>query len=197
MQLLSFIQFLLEMPIPHKRQPEEDENIYYHASKHNFKPEDIRPMSHFGTHRAARARMSSIFKPFTPMPKHNANVMAYRVKLKKGWQIHDNLGSHHPKDIINMLYDHGHINPEEYENLNNDISDFKPKAIHARMGVIADFLKSKGVDHLHYINKGEHPGSKSIIVVDPKSQVRPIFHNPLARINLARGKQDVSPELGE
>ena len=190
MQLLSFIQFLLEMPIPYKRQPEEDENVYYHASQHNFKPEDIRPMSHFGTHRAARARMSSDFNPFTPMPKHKANVMAYRVKLKKGWEIHDDLGSHTPRDIINMLHDHGHINSEEYETLKNDTSDFKSKAIHARMGVIADFLQSKGVDHLHYINKGEHPGSKSIIVVDPKSQVRPIFHNPLARINLARGKED-------
>ena len=46
--------------------------------------------------------------------------------------------------------------------------NFKSKAIHARMGVIADFLKSKGVDHLHYINKGEHPGSKLQTAVTTK-----------------------------
>ena len=188
--MLIFKQFLMEMPLAYKRQPDEDEKIWYHASPHRFDISEIRPMSHFGTSKAARIRAASTST--TRTSKHiKSNVMAYRLKLNKGWQIHDDGGDHSPTDIVDMLHSHHHISDREHQQLTSKVAlpaAERPKGYQH----IANFLQSKGVDHLHYTNAIEDQGSKTVIVVDPKNTIRPVFQSKVARVNFRRGMMSYS-----
>jgi hypothetical protein len=175
----------MEMPLAHQKQPEEHEKIWYHASDKEYESTDILPMSHFGTKDAARGRAASF--SFTPEKgKHvKANIMAYRMKLKKGLEIEDDGGDHSPTDIVDMLHKKGHISSLEHHILYSKTNVSRTERP-AAMQHIAHFLKAKGVDHLHYINSIEDKGSRSVIVVDPKQSIRPIFQNRRGRINFTR-----------
>jgi hypothetical protein len=181
----------MEMPLAYQRQPDEDEKIWYHASPRPFDISEIRPMSHFGTNKAARGRAAS--KSKTRTSKHiRSNVMAVRLKLRNGWKIHDDEGDHSPRDIVDMLHSHDHISDQEYQQLTSKVAlpaADRPKGYQH----IADFLHSKGVDHLHYINAVEDEGTKSVIVVDPKKTIRPVFQSKTARVNFKRGLYSYVP----
>jgi hypothetical protein len=85
-----------------------------------------------------------------------------------------------------MLHSHHHISDQEHQQLTKKVAlpaADRPKGYQH----IADFLQSKEVDHLHYINAIEDKGSKSVIVVDPKKTIRPVFQSKTARVNFKRG----------
>lgn len=187
MRFLTFKQFLMEMPLPYRRQPDEHEKIWYHASDKEYEGAEIRPMSHFGSKNAARARAATFV--YRPKSKHiNANIMAYRLKLKNGWEISDEGTDHTVSSIVYLLHHHGHITDEEHKDLKKKVSRGKTQLRNKRL---ADFLKTKGVDHLYYKNSIEDKGSKSVILVNPKESIRPIFQNKRGRVNYARAERSL------
>lgn len=187
MGLLTFKQFLMEMPLAYQKQPEEHEKIWYHASPNEYDSSEILPMSHFGTKTAARGRAAS-FGLHKPNEKHvKANVMAYRLKLKKGWEIVDDGDEHLPHDIVKAMSRSGHITDDEHKELLSKVA-LPYSRREESYKHIQNFLQSKGVDHLYYKNAIEDKGSYSVIVVNPKETIRPIFQNRRGRINYARAE---------
>lgn len=180
--MLSFKEFIQEKAEWNK---EEDESeVLHHSSEHDF--QQFRPLSHFGTKNAARARAYDIgtSEHDSPPDFHHYTV---RLKIKKSAEVKDR-GEHHPEGIASDLKAGGHINQEE-------LSAFRKKMkglpnSNSNQAHLLDLLKSKGIDTLHYQNKIEDQGSKSYIITDPK-QVR-ILRKGKSAINADRGKKSLS-----
>lgn len=178
-----------------KKQKGESSQVLFHASENNFDASKIKPMQHFGTSSAARARIRDQYRdgPYYDgkTKRVEANVMAYRAKMKKGLEIDDHGENHDPISIIDSLHRRKHITKAEHKDLEKkirdagylDSDDYEKPYEH-----VASFLKKKGIDHLHYTNRVEdsESKSKSYVIVDPKTSLRPIFQKKKGVVNVER-----------
>lgn len=201
----TFKQWLNESSLKYQKQEYEHAKIWHHSSPHGFDSSELRPMSHFGTSKAARARATSLkTSKKTSLDtvvkqkkaKIESNVISARLKLKKGINLGRDLGENFTAhEIAHRLYNLGHLSDTEHEKL---IRSFKSKSANPKskgfadnMQVLATHLKSKNIDHLKYKNDFEDPGSTSIIVVDPKETVRTVFQNKQGMLSKSRGAKSL------
>lgn len=154
----TFKRFIIE--IVYKPEKHESE-LLYHISPHDI--ESFNHLSHFGTKIAARQRGHE--KGYTKLHQ-------YTVRLKLGNVKNiDDTGSNEPYDIVDSLYNNGHISKDEHANLRNTFDEYEPET-HAKK--LSLFLRKKNIHTLSYINDFEDRGKKSYIITHP-SQVR-IIH---------------------
>lgn len=183
--MLSFREFIQEKA-EWNRDKDETE-IVHHSSEHDFN--EFRPLSHFGTKHAARARAYDIGsnEHDSPPEFHHYSV---RLKIKKSAEVKDR-GEHYPEGIASDLRMGGHISHEEMTAFRKSLKGL-PNSQHNQSQLLS-LLKSKGIDALHYKNKIEDPGSKSYIITDPK-QVR-ILRKGKSLVNSERGKKKLAMDV--
>ena len=170
--------------------PEEGESktLYFHTSN-TPGIKDFHPLTHFGTSKAARARIYDR-GPKARAAKHASYTV--RLKLGKGAKISDEGTDHSPKELADLLHKHGHINKKEHAALHaalkSKVSYDSPENLKNKKDHIVDALKSKGYDHMYYINTVDDPGSKSVIITH-SSQVR-VLRSGMSELNQERMKKD-------
>jgi hypothetical protein len=192
----TFKQFL-EEAARFKKKKGESSQVLFHASENKFDASEIKPMQHFGTSQAARARIRDQYRDGpdydSKTKRVKANVMAYRAKLnpKKGLEIDDHGENHDPISVIDSLHRRKHITKREHTDLEKKIRDagyLESNDYEKPYQHITSFLKKKGIDHLHYTNRVEDSKSesKSYMIVDPKTSLRPIFQKKKGIVNVKR-----------
>jgi hypothetical protein len=189
MSMMRFRRFIVEMrEVFKKREGESD--VVYHATQHDF--DNFKPLSHFGTNRAARARVSTKWYRFpdgkkeAPHPNSKFNTFAARLKL--GNVVHlDDLKHHTAKEYIDGLHKAGHLSDLEAKSHHN-ILWFKKNPEEQQQHVLG-VLKEKGIDTIAYKNEYEHRGSQSYIITDP-NQVRILHKTKGSKLNVTKGQID-------
>ena len=113
------------------------------------------------------------------------------TKLKKGLEIDDHGENHDPISVIDSLHRRKHITKREHTDLEKKIRDagyLESNDYEKPYQHVTSFLKKKGIDHLHYTNRVEDSKSesKSYMIVDPKTSLRPIFQKKKGIVNVKR-----------
>jgi hypothetical protein len=171
--MISFRNFITEST--YKAQSCESE-ILHHLTPHKF--DKFRPMSHFGTAKAARAVMKNKVDDEIVGKNDPINAMTVRIKLGNVRSIPDDNLGHDPRDVNDLLYSHNHISKKQYETN-------KKKGNRLTNNDLAKCLRSNNIQTLKYKNQYEDPGSTSYIITDP-NQVRKLRTSYNAKINLDR-----------
>ena len=166
--------------------PEEGESktLYFHTSN-TPGIKDFHPLTHFGTSKAARARIYDR-GPKARAAKHASYTV--RLKLGKGAKISDEGTDHSLNELADLLHKHGHINKKEHDALKRKVSYNSTENLENKKAHIVNALKSKGYDHMYYINTVDDPGSKSVIITH-SSQVR-VLRSGMSELNQERMKKD-------
>jgi hypothetical protein len=172
----SFFEYLLEKA-EYLPQPGES-RVVHHASDHDFT--EFRPLSHFGTANAARARAVS----YTPKASQPKNLYTARIKLGKIVRINDDKEDHTPESILHSLHKAGHVTASHYDKYYEKMRD--TPSIEGRKKIVLDVLKRRKINTIVYKNRVEDPGSDSYMITHP-SQVR-LLSKSASPINVQRGK---------
>jgi DNA-binding transcriptional regulator YiaG len=175
--MLTFRQ-LREKLEYHKREGESE--LVHHVTTNKFSPDSFHPMSHFGTHNAARARAAFKMELRQGADKKTKfNVISARLKLGKVADISDTEhGSHYPDVLLDLISKTKHLPKKEIQNL-------RKKKYGLTHQHIAQALNKHGIDTLRYKNKWEDPGKTSYMITRP-DQVRSV-RKTKAKLNFKRG----------
>jgi len=174
--MLSYSEFLLEKA-EYKAQ-EGESPIVHHASDQDFT--EFRPLSHFGTANAARARAVTNDSTAS-QPK---NLYSARIRLGKTVRIVDTGENHTPESIIHGLHMAGHVTAAHYDRYYDKM---KAATSHAeKTKIVLDVLKRRKINTITYRNRIEDAGSNSYMITHP-SQVR-LLSKSKSPVNVRRGK---------
>lgn len=173
--MLTFIQFITEKA-EYKAQ-EGETSVVHHASDQDFT--EFRPLSHFGTASAARARAVSLGKTHEPKKLYTARIRTGNVV-----RIGDDAENHTPASILHSLHKAGHVSIGHYIKMDDKMRAASSEG--ERTKLLTDFLKRRKINTITYKNRVEDPGSTSYIITHP-SQVR-LLRKTTAPINVERGK---------
>tara|TARA_B100000686_G_scaffold354853_1_gene467706 strand:- start:5744 stop:6343 length:600 start_codon:yes stop_codon:yes gene_type:complete len=139
--------------------------ILYHGTIHHFEPQDFRPMSHFGSARAATDITwqfnGKLYKNRRDVELPRGHIMPVFVRIAKPLDMIDT-GAHKPHNIcigLKKCADENGWTAGETDTLKT-------------YGDIISFLKERGFDGIRYLNTAEDIDSYSYIIFD-KEQVRP------------------------
>lgn len=173
--MLSFAEFLLERAEYRSQDGESD--VVHHASSHDF--DEFRPLSHFGTASAARARA------VTPGsdPREAKHLYSARIRTGNVVRIGDDSKNHTPSSLLHSLHKAGHISVNNYIKLDDKMRASSDDG--ERSKILLDHLKRRKINTISYKNTVEDPGSTSYIITHPK-QVR-ILRKTKAPVNVERG----------
>ena len=149
--------------------------IAYHGTTDDIT--QFRPLTHFGTEKAARDRMDY---------KKNANGKVYKVQLdiRNPFTIKDFAGNHYDRVYAFDLRDKKKISQEEMEKITM-LQD--PVQLRA---ALLDKVRELGYDGFVYKNRYEDKGNISYVILDP-SQVKVLEVIPVGEVtteNFADGK---------
>jgi hypothetical protein len=173
--MLSFSEFLLEKAEYNAQEGES--SVVHHASDQDF--DQFRPLSHFGTANAARARAVSNSSNAS-QPK---NLYTARIKLGKVAHIVDNGDNHSPESILHGLHMAGHVTAAHYDKYYDKMRSATSHADKTK--IVLDVLKKRKINTIAYKNRVEDPGSRSYMITHP-SQVR-LIRKTKAPVNVKRG----------
>ena len=123
--------------------------------------EAFRPLSHFGTEKAAERALESV------KGKGEAKIISAELTLKNPLEVKDTVGTQ--EDVVDWIWqaeDKGVVTEEEATVIENIVT--KEGEIEKAETAFVKLLKSKGYDGLKYINKTEDKGSISYVIFDPK-----------------------------
>ena len=187
------------------RKQEGESHLLHHITPHEF--DSFKPMSHFGTHDAARARASFLAKHELPSSSDSShekytgspeifnkrqketkfNIYSTRLKLGKVIDVPD-IAEDRPSKLLDMLSKHKHIPHETVVELT------KKSLGHGGLTHehIAKALNKHGIDTLRYKNKWEDPGKTSYMITRP-DQVR-VLRKTKSTLNLKRGWDKLADE---
>ena len=160
--------FLLFLESEEYRAKEGESEVVHHLTTKNFDPNSFRPLSHFGTKKAARDVIKNRVELETDKPIEKTKPKHHAVRLSLGnvVTVKDNGDYHSPAAFSKSLHKAGHL-------------DAKQAAAHERLGHnltnkrIASDLRKNGIHTIKYKNNIEDPGSTSYMITHP-SQVRPL-----------------------
>lgn len=152
--------------------------VVHHASDQDFK--EFRPLSHFGSADAARARAVTIGSASSE-PKH---LYTARIRTGNVARIGDDAANHTPASILHSLHKAGHINVSSYIKTDDKMRAASDEG--ERSKILLDVLKRKKINTIAYKNRVEDPGKTSYIITHPK-QVR-LLRKTKAPINVERGR---------
>ena len=186
-KILKYRQFLEEAGAWHPKYG-ESKTLLHHISDKSFS--SFRPLSHFGTVRASRARTASSENYI-----HTKQFYHYSVRIKPGNTVHigDIEDDHHPSHIVNALHHAGHITDEEHETTHHQLS--RTSSDIGKERVLTSLLQRKNIDTLSYTNSLEHPGSKSYITVNPKN-IRIVNKKRVSSENINKKKAENDYNMG-
>ena len=132
--------------------------LLHHATRNfNFTPEDMAPVSHFGTRQAARERIFD-------WPE--ARLITALLDIRNPLEIPDINDVHTVEKFAQLIFS----NPEAREKLG---TEFLQNVIDAENTagegdeVIFDAMRKAGYDGFFYRNLHEDPGSLSWVILDP------------------------------
>lgn len=149
--------------------------VAYHGTTDDIS--QFRPLTHFGTERAARDRMDY---------KKNATGKIYKVQLdiRNPFTIKDFAGNHYDRVYAFDLRDKKLLSQEEMEKIT-----MLQDPVELRAALIAK-VKELGFDGFVYKNRYEDKGNTSYVILDP-SQVKVLEVIPVGEVeeNFADGKK--------
>lgn len=149
--------------------------IAYHGTTDNIS--QFRPLTHFGTEKAARDRMDY---------KKNKNGKIYKVQLniQNPFTIKDFAGNHYDRVYAFDLRDKKLLSQEDMEKIT-----MLQDPAELRAALIAK-VKELGFDGFVYKNRYEDKGNLSYVILDP-SQVKVLEVIPVGEVdeNFADGKK--------
>lgn len=149
--------------------------IAYHGTTDDIS--QFRPLTHFGTEKAARDRMDY---------KKNTNGKIYKVQLDihNPFTIKDFAGNHYDRVYAFDLRDKKKISQEEMEAIT-----MLQDPVQLRAALLAK-VKELGFDGFVYKNRYEDKGNISYVILDP-SQVKVLEVIPVGEVeeNFADGKK--------
>lgn len=158
--------------------------VVHHASPSDF--DQFKPLSHFGTANAARARAVSVGQS----PEEKKHLYSARLKLGKTVRIGDSLRNHKAMDIALSLHQAGHMNHKGYTGMRDKMKTMEEPE---RQKHLVSYLKKRKIDTIQYRNGVEDPGSTSYIITHPK-QVR-LLRKSEAPINVKRGEAKLKEDV--
>jgi hypothetical protein len=175
--MVRFKQFLVEKK-EYQALPGESE-VVHHSSFDNF--DKFHPLSHFGTHKAARERHSTL-KFGYPEDYDHLKPVTYTARLKLGHVVDlpDVDADHSLYGIAHQLHSAGHISEKQRDHLHNTL-----KGLGDKSHQFGHELNKMGINTMRYENEAEDPGSKSYIITHP-DQVRILKKSVGAKININR-----------
>ena len=160
--MLNFKLFLESAEYKAKKGESE---VVHHLTTSDFKTNEFKPLSHFGTKEAARNVVKSKAEIMGKEPENvKAKHHAVRIKLGKVAWIKDQGDDHSPQSLSRVLHKAGHITKQQREKH----ASLGRKLTHGR---IADDLRKNGIHTLAYKNRVEDRGSTSYMITH-SSQVR-------------------------
>ncbi len=174
--MLSFSEFLLEKAEYNAQEGES--SVVHHASDQDF--DQFRPLSHFGTANAARARAVSVGQS----SKEPKNLYSARIRTGNVVRIGDDTENHTPASILHSLHKAGHVTVSHYIKMDDKMRAASSEG--ERSKILTDFLKKRKINTIAYKNRVEDPGSTSYIITHP-NQVR-LLRKTKAPINVKRGE---------
>ena len=172
----SLVCDILEKLEYHAQSGESD--IVHHSSNASF--DKFRPLSHFGTHRAAREISRS-----TQSYEGPAFTYSARLKLGNVMKTKDH-GRAWNGGLLNDLLDNGKLTTKEWNHhrsiaLDGDGPD--------KNAYVASVLRSKGIHSIEYHNRIEDiKGGKSYIITHP-DQVRILKKSEYAYISPTKSRR--------
>ena len=143
---------------------EVDEEIAYHGTTDDIA--EFRPLTHFGTEKAAKDRME--YKKIK-----DGKIYKVDLNIKNPLKIKDFPGIHYDRLYAFELKDKRLISQEEMEDIT-----FTQDPIELRKKLLAK-LKELGIDGFVYKNRYEDKGNISYVIVDPR-QVKVLSVEPAA-----------------
>lgn len=157
--------------------------VVYHGAFHVAGIEKFKPMTHFGTQKAANSRIKDQ-RYRSGRGGLDAAIYPVYLSIKQPLRIVDSKGiNHSSKDIAHYLafgnY-HLHSSSVDFEARNRRYGkislDEYSRIAHDGPDALVAVLKAHGYDGLTYKNRIEHTGSVSWVIFDP-SQVWPLYSN--------------------